>query len=1411
MSSQCGDSEVVDMSESCSTRSYRALALALLMLLSTTVMPTVAASPSGDDEQPAPSEPSDRLPDEWIQAASLDGFTGDFARPYLLIDESEPVVSATPYLRQQWVEAGRPGLVEPASSTSGRACTQHVVGDQFNVPSSGGSISVTVAKTTASVAFLVQTGRTLSSTVLQNLASTWDQTIYPTLTTYYGKDYGDGRGIAPPDVDNNCQVEIVVYDIDGQYNIGGYFAPSLASQGEMVFVDYADITLTWGRSIIAHELQHLLHNALDPYENLYIDEGNADVAIYLCFGADSTLRGHVNGWTQASELSVRWWNQRNADYGAGFMLMMYLVDHLGGGPAMRQLVQDSATGGAGISKLAAAPANGNAGVIGRTMEEVFANFSVAVTLDSDQGVFGYSNLDLNPACSSGGFCRAQPADTNSDWSQPYSTTGHTMEGWGIRSFKLTPGAASPAPLTLRVTGDRADFDGVVVTRAASDGLLTVTDLNFASSVATGLVPGFGNLTDEVWVIVWLASSAADCDYTSCGPSYPTGTIDLEAARITSPATIDTGNITTSDRDGDGLADTVQVDFDVLSNAFFEDLDVEVNVRDGSGAIVDGLTTRVEAGGGEAVTSSVWFTPNMDGLYSFDLTMRDVLGSRVDAVTSGVVNLSNMAPVADGNVSSNRTLSWNDVAFSGDGFDAWGLSLENNTLPYFDAPVAYAWDFGDGETSGLKSPVRAYELLGEYNISLRVRDIGGRWSATDVMNITVVDDTEPLPVLAINNQVLGASISVMVDQRILFSAGRTTDNVPTPLLEFTWDWGDGSQDSGLGLYSADHAWTDIDGSNETFDLMLTVFDGVNTGVLNLTVVVNNRLPVQIEAGPIRTVTQTPTVMPLVFEDLDGSITTWSWSFPGGVHLGTGPVDRESDFNTVSAGTSQPTVAWERAGNYTVQVDVVDDDGGASTAVLAVIVENQRPTASFTVREASSTVSIDLLSTSILPDAPYIFDARSSSDPDGLVGDVSDLTFNWSFPDGTFQEVVQPRFSFTTPGTHRVTLVVVDADGTESAPRTVSFDVINPVPIIEVRILEAWLNGSMIDVSTPFDGDAGTTVLRRTFGNDGDTYAIPGTLLYFDSDGTRDGDARFEGRLVPLEPSSPDWNGLVDYVWDFGDGSALVHEASPWHAYAEPGVYTVTLTVRDGHLTGDVTRARFTVHVQAAPTIDLVLTPDDAIAGVGENLDVIVTWADFDEDGSLCRDDDVNDGSMEDCDTMIMSGVTVQWDFDLDTDENNDGDPTNDWVDPLSEDSFRTFGLWESPGRYTVRIVACDETGQCDSRDVDVEVAPEATLPPSLSDFSREDWAAWFRSLGADAAVFLALVMTALVLGWFVMRTPTEDEEEATKGAEAYADVERVEVNGMMGIDDHKAPPAPRILRKEERRDEASGYIRPLRRR
>ena len=254
------------------------------------------------------------------------------------------------------------------------------------------------------------------------------------------------------------------------------------------------------------------------------------------------------------------------------------------------------------------------------------------------------------ACSGGAFCRAQPTEVNSDWSTPWSSTGNLLEGWGIRSFQFTPGGASPAPLTLRLTADQSQFDGVIVTKAISDGLWSVTDLNFVNNVATGLVPGFGNLTDEVWVITWYASTIADCDYTSCGPSYPEGTVDIEAARITSPATLSLNNTVRSDRDGDGMEDTVQINYGVLSNAFFEDLDVEVNVRDSSGQLVDTITDRVAAGGGVSVDNQVYFTAPLGDQYSFEMVMMDMLGDVVDTLQTSPQMLSNMKPVANGSIS-----------------------------------------------------------------------------------------------------------------------------------------------------------------------------------------------------------------------------------------------------------------------------------------------------------------------------------------------------------------------------------------------------------------------------------------------------------------------------------------------------------------------------------------------------------------------------------------------------------------------------------------------------------------------------------------------------------------------------------------------------------------------------------------
>jgi hypothetical protein len=114
--------------------------------------------------------------------------------------------------------------------------------------------------------------------------------------------------------------------------------------------------------------------------------------------------------------------------------------------------------------------------------------------------------------------------------------------------------------------------------------------------------------------------------------------------------------------------------------------------------------------------------------------------------------------------------------------------------------------------------------------------------------------------------------------------------------------------------------------------------------------------------------------------------------------------------------------------------------------------------------------------------------------------------------------------------------------------------------------------------------------------------------------------------------------------------------------------------------------------------------------------------------------------------------------------------------------------------------------------EINVVPKPDAAPSLSDFEFEDWMSWIKEAGSDLATFMALIAVALILGWLVMRDSSDIEDEAKQAAETYTDVEHVEVQGgLLGMDQHTPPPAPSILSKDERRNDDSGYIRPLRRR
>ena len=93
---------------------------------------------------------------------------------------------------------------------------------------------------------------------------------------------------------------------------------------------------------------------------------------------------------------------------------------------------------------------------------------------------------------------------------------------------------------------------------------------------------------------------------------------------------------------------------------------------------------------------------------------------------------------------------------------------------------------------------------------------------------------------------------------------------------------------------------------------------------------------------------------------------------------------------------------------------------------------------------------------------------------------------------------------------------------------------------------------------------------------------------------------------------------------------------------------------------------------------------------------------------------------------------------------------------------------------------------------------------------QDWQDWLVDASGESMVILALIVAVLMLGWAVMRSPTEVEEDAGQAAAAYEVEEVQSYGGVLGMDQHTPPPTPGILSKDERRSDSSGYIRPLRR-
>jgi len=577
---------------------------------------------------------------------------------------------------------------------------------------------------------------------------------------------------------------------------------------------------------------------------------------------------------------------------------------------------------------------------------------------------------------------------------------------------------------------------------------------------------------------------------------------------------------------------------------------------------------------------------------------------------------------------------------------------------------------------------------------------------------------------------------------------------------------------------------------------------------------NRVPRQIFTGDFVTETLVPITLPDVFVDDDGTITNIIWEFEGEVNLDGNGITFDSSFiEPITSTDSNPSPAWKFPGTYNVTITATDDDGNQSLATFIVIVNNQRPVPIMNVYDNLGN-PLNLVIEEAVAGRNYTFDSASSYDPDSSDA----LMAQWIFSDGFSTNISTSEtigYQFNEPGDYSVTLIITDSLGLESLSLERVIRISNPAPIINAKILDAWINGEIVNENTPRTNDSVFTY-TSTFTGDGEVFAAPGTLLFFDSSGTRDGDFKYAGFSNP-DQSQNDWNGIVEYSWNFGDAGPISNEPSPWHSYNSPGVYTVTLTVRDNYGTGDTSQIQFKIRIDEAPVFNQIQF-SSGIEQIVEDFSIAISASAEDSEFSsgliACRDlnpsiDDDEDGITEnDCDTDVNTEIKYYWDFDSRYEDVNiaaamDGDNSNDYIVAQTLEY-----MWNDTGNTVITLKICDGIDHCS-----IEYFPiKILLKQTDAEEEPFDWAdpnSYFNSeIGGSSAIFIGSILAVLILGYFAMRQPNEIEEEAEDAAQTY-EVEEVEVKGgVMGMDNHTPPPKPAVLEKDERRSSSSGYVRPV---
>lgn len=511
-----------------------------------------------------------------------------------------------------------------------------------------------------------------------------------------------------------------------------------------------------------------------------------------------------------------------------------------------------------------------------------------------------------------------------------------------------------------------------------------------------------------------------------------------------------------------------------------------------------------------------------GTYTVTLIATDASGCK-DTTTSSVT--VNQTPAA---------------SFTADTTNACSAPFTVNFNSTSTGGTSYTWNFGDGSpASTLQNPTHTYTVAGTYSVSLIVTNPAGPCSDTAIIN-NFITITPPL-----------ASFTHSPDSGcapLLVNFNSTSTSPLDPIATYSWSFGDGTFGTGsstshtytaTGIYSPTLSITTANGCTDTVVcqncIKVGTLPNANFGILQDTVCYG----IQMSFSDSST----------------GVVTGWYWSFgDGGSSL-----------------QQNPNYTYGDTGTFQVYLVAYNNGCSDTSLIQNVVILPPKALISYSL-SCTNYYSVQLIS--------------QSQGADSLFWDLGDGTKDSSNTD-TLTHIYPSRGPITT------TLIAYNYLTGCSNTITATYTIAEPIASFSVNPASGCYPFSATFTSTSQDassylwnfGDTNTIADTSVAANPNYTYPLPAanqvTLIITDVNGCRDTIVDTVKSLGPLPyfladtltgctpfrvtftDTSYSDSLLTQWTWNFGDGSPVVttNNDSVVHVYTQPGVYTVTMSVRD----------------------------------------------------------------------------------------------------------------------------------------------------------------------------------------------------------------------------------------------------------